>query len=100
MGHKVARSPWVIDVIRTTMTRNLHACFPDCREEIICAFDDVLRVTGSGTRVILNTAFTSSHMLDPEWKAIEALPAMMEIVSRVSNRLFVASGKTSLTILY
>ncbi|KAJ7205715.1 cytochrome P450 [Mycena pura] len=53
------------------MTRNLHACFPDCREEIICAFDDVLRLTGS------------------EWKTFEAFPAMMEIVSRVSNRLFV-----------
>ncbi|KAK7065021.1 cytochrome P450 [Favolaschia claudopus] len=56
--------------IRTTLTRNLHACFPDVRDEIISAFDEVLQ-------------------LESEWKSVTVLPAMMDIVARVSNRLFV-----------
>ncbi|KAJ7644780.1 cytochrome P450 [Roridomyces roridus] len=58
-------------VIRTTLTRNLHRCFPDVRDEIVCAFDDVLDLNGS------------------DWKNVIVLPAMMSIVARVSNRLFV-----------
>ncbi|KAJ7933063.1 cytochrome P450 [Mycena leptocephala] len=57
--------------IRTSLTRNLHACFPDVRDEIVCAFNDVLQLQGS------------------EWKTLPVLPTTMSIVARVSNRLFV-----------
>ncbi|KAJ7819251.1 hypothetical protein B0H14DRAFT_3737874 [Mycena olivaceomarginata] len=72
-------SPWVVTSrkihtisrrVRTTLTRNLHACFPEVRDEIVCAFNDVLQLQGS------------------EWKGLPVLPTMMAIVARASNRLF------------
>ncbi|KAF7367761.1 hypothetical protein MSAN_00840100 [Mycena sanguinolenta] len=71
MGRERAENHYHLDVIRTTLTRNLHNCFPDVRDEIICAFDEVLQLQGS------------------EWKSHPVLPTMMAIVARVSNRLFV-----------
>ncbi|KAJ7822170.1 cytochrome P450, partial [Mycena olivaceomarginata] len=63
--------PYHHRAIRTTLTRNLHACFPEVKDEIVCVFNDVLRPRGS------------------ECKALPVLPTMMVIVARVSNRLFV-----------
>ncbi|KAF7367733.1 hypothetical protein MSAN_00837200 [Mycena sanguinolenta] len=71
MGRELAENNYHLDLVRTSLTRNLHNCFPDVRDEIICAFDDVLQLQGS------------------EWKSHPVLPTMMAIVARVSNRLFV-----------
>ncbi|KAJ7200357.1 cytochrome P450 [Mycena pura] len=72
IGHELTENHHLlINVVRTTLTRNLHARFPDVGDEIIHAFEDVLQLTGS------------------EWKTIHVLPTVMAIVSRVSNRLFV-----------
>ncbi|KAF7367812.1 hypothetical protein MSAN_00845500 [Mycena sanguinolenta] len=71
MGRELAEKRYHLDVVRTSLTRNLHNCFPDVRDEIICAFDDVLQLQGS------------------EWKSHPVLPTMMAIVARVSNRLAV-----------
>jgi hypothetical protein len=43
-----ADNPYHVHTIRTSLTRNLHACFPDVRDEIVCAFNDVLQLQGSG----------------------------------------------------
>ncbi|KAF7367745.1 hypothetical protein MSAN_00838400 [Mycena sanguinolenta] len=71
MGREIVENQYHFDVVRTTLSRNLHKCFPDVRDEIICAFDDVLELEGS------------------EWKSYPVLPTMMTIVARVNNRLFV-----------
>ncbi|KAJ6505550.1 cytochrome P450 [Mycena sanguinolenta] len=71
MGREISANNYHLDVVRTSLTRNLHNCFPDVRDEIICAFDEVLQLQGS------------------EWKSHPVLPTMMAIVARVSNRLFV-----------
>ncbi|KAJ7644773.1 cytochrome P450 [Roridomyces roridus] len=71
MGREVMENPYHLNIVRTTLTRNLHRCFPDVRDEIVCAFDDVLDLDKS------------------DWKNVMVLPAMMSIVARVSNRLFV-----------
>ncbi|KAJ7644754.1 cytochrome P450 [Roridomyces roridus] len=71
MGHEILDNPWHLKIIRTTLTRNLHRCFPDVRDEIVCSFDEILNLDAS------------------EWKNLMVLPAMMDIVARVSNRLFV-----------
>ncbi|KAJ7101571.1 cytochrome P450 [Mycena belliarum] len=70
MGRAIATNAYHIHAIRTSLTRNLHRCFPDVRDEIVCAFDDILQLQGS------------------EWKAVTVLPTSMAIVARVSNRLF------------
>ncbi|KAJ7776904.1 cytochrome P450 [Mycena maculata] len=69
-------SLWADDIsscqtVVTSLSRNLHRCFPDVRDEIVCAFDDVMQLQGS------------------EWKTLTVLPAMMAGVARVSNCLFV-----------
>ncbi|KAJ7796327.1 cytochrome P450 [Mycena olivaceomarginata] len=71
MGRDLSENPYHLQAVRTTLTRNLHACFPEVRDEIVCAFNDVLLLQGS------------------EWKALPVLPTMMAIVARASNRLFV-----------
>ncbi|KAJ7333990.1 cytochrome P450 [Mycena albidolilacea] len=71
LGRSISEDPYHQLTVRSSLTRNLHTCFPDVRDEIVCAFDDVLQLQGS------------------EWKPLPVLPTMMNIVSRVSNRLFV-----------
>ncbi|KAJ7451385.1 cytochrome P450 [Mycena latifolia] len=57
--------------IRGSLTRNLGRCFPEVRDEIVNAFDDVLALE------------------DNEWKEIKVSPSLMQVVARTSNRLFV-----------
>ncbi|KAJ7454170.1 cytochrome P450 [Mycena latifolia] len=57
--------------IRGSLTRNLGRCFPEVRDEIVHAFDDVLLLE------------------DNEWKEIKVSPSLMQVVARTSNRLFV-----------
>ncbi|KAJ7333989.1 cytochrome P450 [Mycena albidolilacea] len=71
LGRTIAQNPYHQLTVRTSLTRNLHTRFPDVRDEIVCAFGDALQLQGS------------------EWKAFQVLPITMDIVSRVSNRLFV-----------
>ncbi|KAJ7767236.1 cytochrome P450 [Mycena metata] len=71
IGAAISDNPYHHHTIRTSFTRNLHACFPEVRDEIICAFNDVLQVQGS------------------DWKTLPVLPTMMAVVARVSNRIFV-----------
>ncbi|KAJ7237055.1 cytochrome P450 [Mycena haematopus] len=71
MGREIAENPYHQLTVRTNLTRNLHTLFPEVRDEIVCAFDDVLQLQGS------------------DWKSFPMLPTAMDIVARVSNRLFV-----------
>ncbi|KAJ6498408.1 cytochrome P450 [Mycena vitilis] len=71
MGRSIAENPYHQQTVRTSLTRNLHTCFPDVRDEIVCAFNDVVQLNGS------------------EWTPLPVLPTTMSIVARVSNRLFV-----------
>ncbi|KAJ7269724.1 cytochrome P450 [Mycena rebaudengoi] len=71
MGRSIQKNSYHQATIRTSLTRNLHRCFPDVRDEIVCAFDDVLSLQGT------------------EWKTVPVLQVTMAVVARVSNRLFV-----------
>ncbi|KAJ7195018.1 cytochrome P450 [Mycena rebaudengoi] len=64
MGPDISQHPeWHLNVIRSTLTRNLPRCFPEVRNEICSAFEDILSIT--------------------------AHTAIMDVVCRTSNRLFV-----------
>ncbi|KAJ7362974.1 cytochrome P450 [Mycena albidolilacea] len=63
-----AENPYHLQVVRSTLTRNLHVCFLDVRDEIVCAFDDVLQLEGL------------------DWKILPMLPTMMAIVAHMSNQ--------------
>ncbi|KAF8209541.1 cytochrome P450 [Mycena galopus ATCC 62051] len=71
IGPPIVENPYHQHTIRTSLTRNLHARFPEVRDEIACAFEEVLQLQGS------------------EWKSLPALHTAMAVVARVSNRLFV-----------
>ncbi|KAJ7356463.1 cytochrome P450 [Mycena albidolilacea] len=55
----------------TKLTRNCRPRFLDVRDELVCAFDDTLELEGT------------------DWKPITVLPAVTDIVARISGRLFV-----------
>lgn len=70
-GWRIERNPYHAGVVKTSMTRNLGTLFPEVRDEIIAAFDEVLPFQGK------------------EWLTVPAFDTMMQIVCRTSNRLFV-----------
>ncbi|KAJ7906083.1 cytochrome P450 [Mycena leptocephala] len=71
MGPGLTTNPYHVLAIRGSLTRNLGRCFPEVRDEIVHAFDDVLALEGK------------------EWKGLLVLPSMMQIIARTTNRLFV-----------
>lgn len=72
LGPSVLHNPYHIPIIRSTLTRNLGAVFPDVREELADAFN---------------------HEIPPgdEWVKVPALKTIMQIVARTSNRIFVGA---------
>ncbi|KAJ7486891.1 cytochrome P450 [Mycena latifolia] len=71
MSTDLLTNPYHLGVIRGGLTRNLSRHFADVRDEIICAFDDILALESN------------------DWKPVPACTAMMDIVCRTSNRVFV-----------
>ncbi|KNZ80774.1 Ent-kaurene oxidase [Termitomyces sp. J132] len=70
MGPEVFYSSYHVEVVRSPLTRNLVARFPDVQDEIQSAFKEYIPQT-------------------EDWTAISALSTIRKIVSRSSNRLFV-----------
>jgi len=71
IGHVQHHDPYQIAVIRTPMTRNIGVCFPDIRNEVVAAFEDLIPAKAD------------------EWISVPALQTVLPIVSRVSNRFFI-----------
>ncbi|KAJ7196258.1 cytochrome P450 [Mycena pura] len=70
-GIETFDNPFHIVTIRRHLTQNIARCFPQVRDELVHAFDDVLALD------------------DKEWKLLHVVPNVMKIVARTSNRLFV-----------
>ncbi|RDB20448.1 hypothetical protein Hypma_012416 [Hypsizygus marmoreus] len=70
VGPEIHRDPYHVATVRTPLTRNLAARFDDVQDEIAEAFTDHIPPT-------------------EEWTSVQALPAVVHIVCRTSNRLFV-----------
>ncbi|KAJ7310829.1 cytochrome P450 [Mycena albidolilacea] len=71
MGAALRTNTYHVGVVRGPLTRNLTRRFGDVRDEIMCAFEDVLSLKGT------------------EWNGVTAYSAMLDVVCRTSNRLFV-----------
>ncbi|KAJ7179450.1 cytochrome P450 [Mycena filopes] len=71
MGPNILGNPYHISVTRLGMTKNLDVRFDEVRDEIMCTFDDHIRLEGN------------------EWKAIPAQATVMQVICRTGNRLFV-----------
>ncbi|KAJ7453324.1 cytochrome P450 [Mycena galericulata] len=71
LGSELRETPYHIPAVLTSLTRNLGKRFPDVRNEVDCAFEDILELQGT------------------EWKLIPLMSSITDIVARISNRLFV-----------
>ncbi|KAJ7672337.1 cytochrome P450, partial [Mycena polygramma] len=71
MGYEQIHDPYHVGVVRGTLTRNIDACFPIIRDEVVEAFNDL---------VPANTN---------EWTSLPAMQTVLPIISRVSNRFFI-----------
>ncbi|KAJ6605583.1 cytochrome P450 [Mycena vulgaris] len=71
MGPQILNTPYHGPVLRGGLTRNLGRCFPQMRDEIVHAFEDVLFLDGN------------------EWTPFRVLPKTMHLFARISNRVFV-----------
>ncbi|KAJ6542513.1 cytochrome P450 [Mycena vulgaris] len=71
MGPQILNTPYHGPVLRGGLTRNLGRCFPQMRDEIVHAFEDVAFLDGN------------------EWTPFRVLPKAMHLFARISNRVFV-----------
>jgi cytochrome P450 len=70
LGSNIITDQYHIHVVRNQLTKNLGVVFPDIRDEIVQAFDDVICPT-------------------TDWSKVSAFKAVTQIVCRTSNRIFV-----------
>ncbi|KAF7369896.1 hypothetical protein MSAN_00619100 [Mycena sanguinolenta] len=70
MGPELSANMFHIDIVRTKLTRNLGRCFPDIRDEVSCAFDELIASDGT------------------DWKVVTALPMVTKVVARTLNHIF------------
>ncbi|KAI6101683.1 cytochrome P450 [Pisolithus croceorrhizus] len=70
-GPEIGANPYHISIARIHLTRNLGLYYPDIRDEVYTAFEELL------------------DLKDDAWKSFVATETVREIVCRVSNRTFV-----------
>lgn len=89
MGFELYQNPYHINVMRSQLTRNIGVLYPELRDEIITAFDEILDLKDNGNvfPVIKNKDLLILD--DIEWKSVPALTTIQQIVCRASNRSFV-----------
>ncbi|KAF9233509.1 cytochrome P450 [Melanogaster broomeanus] len=71
LGYAIHHNPYHFSIIRLQLTRNLGILYTDIRDEIVAAFDDTLDLQGN------------------EWKNMPAFDAILKVICRTSNRVFV-----------
>ncbi|KAJ7015951.1 cytochrome P450 [Mycena alexandri] len=71
MGLEVTKNPYHQHTIRSSLTRNIARFLPQLHDELVCAFDDVIALPGN------------------DWEEINVLPNMMQVVARLTARIFV-----------
>ncbi|KAH7906708.1 cytochrome P450 [Hygrophoropsis aurantiaca] len=71
LGYEIHHNAYHVPIIRSQLTRNLTALYPEIRDEIVVAFEETLQLN------------------DHEWTTVPALDTAMKVICRTSNRLFV-----------
>ncbi|KAI6116528.1 cytochrome P450 [Pisolithus croceorrhizus] len=71
IGPEINSNSYHISVARTHLTRNLGLYYPDVKDEVHTAFEELLDLQGNA------------------WKSVPAVETVREIVCRTSNRVFV-----------
>ncbi|KAF9236826.1 cytochrome P450 [Melanogaster broomeanus] len=71
LGYEVYHNPYTLPIIRTQLTRNIGVLYPDLRDEVVTAFEEIL------------------DLKDNEWKNMPALDTFRKVICRTANRGFV-----------
>ncbi|KAF8575897.1 cytochrome P450 [Ramaria rubella] len=74
LGPNTQFNPYHVGIVRGQLTRNLDKLFPDILDEIVQAFEDKIPVID-------------------DWTPVEGFDTTMNIICRVSNRMFVGAPK-------
>ena len=53
MGPEIINNPYHLRIVRVQLTRNIGALYPEIRDEITTALDDVLDLRGNGENLAL-----------------------------------------------
>lgn len=89
MGREVARDPYHAEVVRVRMAqKNLDAVYPDMRNEVVAAFDDLVPRSADGARASYTALPTFPLIPWIEWVPIPAADTVERIVCRANNRAF------------
>ena len=89
MGPELLHNTYHVEVVRSQLTQNLGRLYPEIRDEVIIAFDEVLDLEDRGGRYISFGVRFYAEIVNPEWKNVYALRVIQNVVCRTSNRLFV-----------
>ena len=89
LGDEVHDKPYHIAVIRSQLTRNIGKLYPEIRDEVVTAFDEVLDLSGYGGVSVFTMVCLALILRTLEWKSVSALSVIQKVVCRTSNRLFV-----------
>ncbi|KAF7351318.1 Cytochrome P450 monooxygenase 51 [Mycena sanguinolenta] len=87
MGHEQHDDPYQVAVIRSAMTRNIGACFPVIRSEVVAAFEDLVPAKDGNLDIPNPILLWLTSLVD--WISVPAMQTILPIVSRVSNRFFI-----------
>jgi hypothetical protein len=61
LGEETFGDPYHIQVIRTVLTKNIAAKFPDMRDEIVQSFRDILAIDDGGTFIYRFYIYNESY---------------------------------------
>ena len=89
MGFDVCHNPYHITVMRSQLTRNIDVLYPELRDEVVTAFDDILDLKDDGDMfpvIKYNMSLISDNL---EWRSVPVMTTVQQIVCRASNRSFV-----------
>ena len=89
MGDELHDIPYHIVVVRSQLTRNIGRMYPEIRDEVVTAFDQVLDLRGYGEVSFSRRFFFHSSLEHSEWKSVSSLGAIQKVVCRTNNRVFV-----------
>lgn len=56
LGHGIYNNPYHVNVLLSQLTRNIGALYPQIRNEIIIAFDDILDLSSNGKHLAFSRA--------------------------------------------
>ncbi|PCH36973.1 cytochrome P450 [Wolfiporia cocos MD-104 SS10] len=89
LGENVHNNPYHIPIVRSQLTRNIGALFSEICDEIVAAFDDEIPAANADAGLSMGDNIGHGNIHTAGWIKVNVRDAIMQIVCRTSNRIFV-----------